>query len=142
MTDKELRKLSRLELLELLLKESEENKRLKDELKKIKNEKSIEKTTEQLKETAVQFDASLQNADALVTTLQKLVSSENVDYTEDEEKKSNYKRKISPVSNGSVDVDIYRRLMQFYSQDISNLDHLPAKLHIDVAVRLAELLKK
>ena len=39
-TDKELKKLSRLELLELLLTESRENERLREELEKIKHKKS------------------------------------------------------------------------------------------------------
>ena len=148
MTDKELRKLSRLELLELLLKESRENQMLREELDKLKSEKSIEKTTAQLQETAVQFGASLQNADALIRTLQRLIAADNStedtegdadNYTEEaEENAADYTPKVKT----SVDVDLYRRLMLFYSQDIANLEHLPSALHIDVAVRLAQLLKK
>ena len=41
MTDKELKKLSRLELLELLLAESRENERLRAEIEQIKQENTI-----------------------------------------------------------------------------------------------------
>lgn len=52
MTDKELKKLSRLELLELLLTESRENERLREELEKIKQENTIKKSAEHLNETS------------------------------------------------------------------------------------------
>lgn len=51
-TDKELKKLSRLELLELLLTESRENERLREELEKIKQENTIKKSAEHLNETS------------------------------------------------------------------------------------------
>ena len=44
MNDKELKKLSRLELLELLLAESRENERLRAEIEQIKQENTIIKT--------------------------------------------------------------------------------------------------
>ncbi len=56
MTDKELKKLSRLELLELLLAESRENERLREELEKIKLENTINKSAQQLNETSESLD--------------------------------------------------------------------------------------
>ncbi|MEE1065893.1 MAG: hypothetical protein UH249_07165 [Acutalibacteraceae bacterium] len=73
MTDKELKKLSRLELLELLLIETKENERLKTELEKIKKENSIEKSAQLLNETANQLDAALQK----VTTISDVNSDTN-----------------------------------------------------------------
>jgi hypothetical protein len=58
-TDKELKKLSRLELLELLLNETRENEKLREELDKIKKENSIEKSAQLLNETAKQLDETL-----------------------------------------------------------------------------------
>ena len=52
MTDKELTKLSRLELLELLLAESRENERLRAEIEQIKQENTIIKSVQQLDETS------------------------------------------------------------------------------------------
>ena len=65
MTDKELKKLSRLELLELLLAETRENERLREELEKAKNENSIEKSAQLLNETAKQLDDALQRVSSL-----------------------------------------------------------------------------
>lgn len=65
MTDKELKKLSRLELLELLLVETRENERLREELAKAKKENSIEKSALILNETVKQLESALQT----VTTI-------------------------------------------------------------------------
>lgn len=65
MTDKELKKLSRLELLELLLTETRENERLREELEKAKRENSIEKSALLLNETAKQLEAALQSVTAM-----------------------------------------------------------------------------
>ena len=72
MTDKELRKLSRLELLELLLKESSANQKLREELDKLKSEKTIEKTAERLTETADHLDSSLQNIENYQDVLSRM----------------------------------------------------------------------
>ena len=58
MTDKELKKLSKLELLELLLVESRENERLREELEQMKQENSIKKSVQQLNKTAENFEHS------------------------------------------------------------------------------------
>ena len=141
MTDKELRKLSRLELLELLLKESKENKRLKEELEKIKKENTIGKATEQLKETAVQFDASLQNADALIVTLQKMISTppaQNSRAANDQ----NSNGATEAAAKKANDAELYKRIMLFFARNMNYLSHLPDELREDVAKRLTELLKK
>lgn len=64
-TDKELKKLSRLELLELLLTETRENERLREELEKAKQENSIEKSAVLLNETAKQLETALQSVAAI-----------------------------------------------------------------------------
>lgn len=64
-TDKELKKLSRLELLELLLTETRENERLREELEKAKKENSIEKSAVLLNETAKQLETALQSVTAM-----------------------------------------------------------------------------
>ena len=60
-TDKELKRLSRLELLELLLTETRENERLREELEKAKQENSIEKSAVLLNETVKQLETALQS---------------------------------------------------------------------------------
>ncbi|MEE0265782.1 MAG: hypothetical protein UD936_09165 [Acutalibacteraceae bacterium] len=60
MTDKELKKLSRLELLELLLAESRENERLRAELEQIKQENSMHNSVQRLNEISEKLDETLQ----------------------------------------------------------------------------------
>lgn len=67
MTDKELKKLSRLELLELLLTESRENERLREELERVKKENTVEKSAQQLNETSKQLDSALQKLSSMLT---------------------------------------------------------------------------
>ena len=135
MTDKELRKLSRLELLELLLKESKENRELKAELEKIK---SVEKTTEQLKETAAQFDTSMQNAESLVAMLRKLVFGEGAAEASGSGTKTKDNLYTASRKKVLTDIDIYRRLMVFFSRDADALSLLPDRLREDVIRRLKE----
>ena len=81
MTDKELKKLSRLELLELLLTESRENERLRAELERINAENAVEKSAQHLNETAKQLDSALQKvlsmmSDGGITAIEPDTSSE------------------------------------------------------------------
>lgn len=78
MTDKELKKLSRLELLELLLNESRENERLRTELDKLKNENSVQKSAQHLNEASDKMNESLQNAAVLADTLNRLIAGKIV----------------------------------------------------------------
>lgn len=64
-TDKELKRLSRLELLELLLTETRENERLREELAKAKKENSIEKSATLLNETVKQLDEALKKVSSI-----------------------------------------------------------------------------
>lgn len=145
MTDKELRKLSRLEILELLLNESSENKKLHEELDKLKSENSIEKTTERLKETAEQFDESLQNVENLFAVMQQLVSGKNTEpsastvHTVSENTESSDTPKKKKISE---DADIYRRIMQFFFHNMNFLSYLPHDLNEDITKRLSEILTK
>ena len=69
MTDKELKKLSRIELLELLLKESRENERLREELEQIKKENTIEKSAEYLDGASQQLGEALEKVSEIISNL-------------------------------------------------------------------------
>ena len=71
MTDKELRKLSRLELLELLLEASRENEKLKEKIAKMKQESNAAKSIENLSATTKQVSTVLEYANNLTDTLRK-----------------------------------------------------------------------
>ena len=94
MTDKELKKLSRLELLELLLAETRENERLRTELEKIKQENTIKKsaqhlnqTSENLGEASDKLSAALQQVSSIISGLDKIsvVTSDNKQIPSEEE---------------------------------------------------------
>jgi hypothetical protein len=87
-TSKELKRLSRLELLELLLVQTRENERLREELKKVKQENCIEKSAKSLNETAKQLDAALDkvtsiNVNTVCTEDAKVPESAEADKTPD-----------------------------------------------------------
>lgn len=179
MTDKELKKLSRLELLELLLQVSQENETLKTELEKQKSENSLAKTAGLILDTAAQIEASLQNSTNLVFLLEKIVSATNTEEgrmspadknegcnnsdtenniaesknpdtadntegskndTDNNNDESAINTERIPSKKGSVDVDIYKRLMLFFNRNTDILSSLPDDLHTDIVNRLEEIL--
>lgn len=153
MTDKELRKLSRLELLELLLKESSENQKLREELNKLKSENKIEKTAERLTETADNLDSSIQNIENYVAIIQNLIAEKNTESAKDSEAESENEvieetentdipeSDIQKQKKNSKDADIYRRFMQFFYYNRNNLVFLPDDLREDVTRRLSEIME-
>ncbi len=131
MTDKELRKLSRLELLELLLEASKENERLRDEIEALESENEAAQKLRTLSETALQLENALRYASTLIEALKEMpkktacVSGEKT------------KKTGSPS-----DADIYGRIMGFYSKNPDSLHHLPERLRKDVSERIKEILDK
>ena len=78
-TDKELKKLSRLELLELLLAESRENERLRAEIEQIKQENTIIKSVQQLDETSTKLNETSDKLSAVLQLVSSIIS--NLDNT-------------------------------------------------------------
>jgi hypothetical protein len=81
-TDKELKRLSKLELLELLLVETRENEKLREELAKAKKENSIEKSAVILQETAKQLDEALQKVSSMSNMPTDSVGTAKKSFTE------------------------------------------------------------
>ncbi len=77
MTDKELKKLSKLELLELLLVESRENERLRAELEQIKQENAIKTSVQQLNETAENLGETSEKLDNALQQISLILSNLN-----------------------------------------------------------------
>ena len=69
MKEKELKKLSRLELLELLLEANNENKILNERLSYLTAETEAAKSTERLAQTADRFDDMLEQTAKLLDSL-------------------------------------------------------------------------
>ena len=136
MTDKELRKLSRLELLELLLEATKENERLKEKIKKMNDENRTAQKIENLSVATHQVENALKYANTLTDTL-KGTSSEAVTTNNKAEKQYAYDKQ-SPIS----DRDLYWRLMGFYSKNQEALGLLPDGIRNDVIFRIREILER
>lgn len=133
MTDKELRKLSRLELLELLLEASKENERLRDELKALEADNEAAQKIRDLTEVASQLENALRYANGLAEALR------SAPYKPDGASGGN-------ISHGKTDSpsdgDIYGRVMAFYSKNPEALQLLPEKLRNDVSKRIKNVLER
>lgn len=69
MTEKELRRLSRLEVLELLLEQTKENERLRQEFEQLKNESATESETEKLYKLSLQLNSALSRVNEITNEL-------------------------------------------------------------------------
>lgn len=134
MTDKELRKLSRLELLELLLTESRENDKLKEELSQLKKENSIDKTTVLISDTAKQIEEILNTAKSLTENLNGIFSDNQVIITPKSPVTQTKEKKKK-----SKDAKIYERLLLFFYRNPDALTVLSEELHTDIQNRIDEI---
>lgn len=137
MTDKELKKLSRLELLELLLEASNENKKLKDKIKKMTSENETSKSIENLAATTKQASDILDYANKLVETMKAVPA----DFTAE---KSSAVRNVKTPSDNSknyTDRNLYLRIMNFYAKNDEALEALPSELKNNITNRIKEILE-
>lgn len=141
MTAKELKKLSRLELLELLLKATEENENLKEKIEQLEIENDTARRIEALHETACSLASSLETANTLTGVLKVTalggVEPQRLRDTEAEEAPSP-KVPRKPRS----DKNLYCSLLNFFVNHREALYILPADLREDVSERIAVLLER
>ncbi len=157
MTDKELKKLSRLELLELLLTESRENERIKEELEKVKQENTVEKSAQHLNKTSDKLESALQKMSSMITELGEVRDKEQIivtqtvvsepatvvdEYDEYKEKTDVPKTEVSEKADQNVDFDIYKNLIVFFISNPESLDVLPEDLRQSVIKRIEEIKSK
>lgn len=136
MTDKELRKLSRLELLEMLLEMSKENENLNKKLVQLKEENKAAKSAESLSVAATQMNAALQYINSITDSLNGTSKSAGKGNTHNSHPANN--RKQSSAS----DVGLYCRILAFYAGNDYALDIMPEDLRNDVRSRLKDILTK
>jgi ABC-type transporter Mla subunit MlaD len=132
MTDKELRKLSRLELLELLLEATKENQKLKDTIKKMKIENQTAQSIENLSTATHKVESALKYANSLTDTL-KGTAKDSVQINK------NTSNNINQVKN---DREIYWRMMAYFSKNNHLLTLLPDDLRNDISERIKEVLQQ
>lgn len=135
MTDKELRKLSRLELLELLLEAGKENGRLKDEVSRLEIENKTSQNIENLSVMIRQLEDSISKVNGLADAL-KNVSAGTV--AAGGIKADNVKSE----SDGATDAEIYKRLLVFFATNEEKTDMLPTDIAEVVRGRIKSLLDK
>ena len=135
MTDKELRKLSRLELLELLLEAGKENEKLKEQIKGLKLENETAQNIERLSQITDQVENALRYtnniADAFRTSSGGMKSSSAVN--------SGYragKKQFPP------DVEIYKAMLNFFANNDDKLGVFPSELAEDVRDRIRSILER
>ncbi len=123
MTEKELKKLSRLELLELLLDASTENYELKDRIAKLQTELQAAQQIQQLSTAIQQVENVLEQANRLSASINGVATP--VAKTPD------------PTS---MDKEVYRCLLQFYSTDADAMSALPLELQYAIKERIPSIL--
>ncbi len=153
MTAKELKKLSRLELLEILLEETKENERLKAELKTANN---IIKNANILSDLICKMDTTLNHAQDFTDTLQQL--TENISETspqmtitniikEQSDKvafpdpsKENLSEKSNDTINNISDKKLYVDILNYYLTNETALRILPQNIQNNIKTRLRGIL--
>ena len=150
--DKELRKLSRLEILELLLEQTKlneqlkaENKELKDSNREIRSENSAARSIETLERISDKMCSSLEHADSLTQNLQKMTEDgaflRPVEVRAEPEKTEPVIEVMQQTPVATVDDEnLYCRIINFYLQPENKSCPLSNEILGDVRTRLRGIL--
>ena len=141
MTDKELRKLSRLELLELLLEASRENEKLKEKIAKMKQESNAAKSIENLSATTKQVSTVLEYANNLTDTLRKTTHEVVTAGTKTQSERSSVQKAPEEKQPVISDRNLYWRIMNVYAKNDEALDVLPDDIRNDIRDRIRGILE-
>lgn len=137
MTDKELRKLSRLELLELLLEASRENKKLKEQIKQLQLEDKTTQNIENLSVITGQMENALKYANNITDTLRP--ASKVTTQSDANAKNNNGTTKTDTKANPLSDVEIYKRMLLFFANNDDKLMVFPDDIKNDVRARIKSI---
>lgn len=148
MTYEKLKKLNRLEILELLLEQSKLNEKLKQEIDDLKNksnvtissEKSGIMSTEKIESLTLQLTSALEYADSLTEKLKNIPETERP--AENKVKENNNVHNV-PAEQKNVEVtnkNLYGRIMYFFWQNDDVLSSLPDELQKDIRTKLRGIL--
>lgn len=147
MTSKDLKKLSRLEILEILLEESKENERLRAEIDAIKEKNSVRHSENKLYDLTKQMNSTLLNTNKLISDLQKITkeglaakSAATSTVPLPKQDLSAYHIPAQTEGKPISDKALYCRIMKYYSQNETAIAFLPADIQNDVRARLRGIL--
>lgn len=141
MTDKELRKLSRLELLELLLEASRENEKLKEKIVKMKQESNAAKSIENLSATTKQVSTVLEYANNLTDTLRKTTHEVVTAGTKPQSERSSVQKAPEEKQPVISDRNLYWRIMNVYAKNDEALNVLPDDIRNDIRDRIRGIIE-
>lgn len=130
MTDRELKKLSRLELLELLLEVSKENEDLKAKVKKLESENEAAESIEKLSVAASHLNIALEYARGITDSLSKNPRSSTENET------PVYYRASEEKTKAREDAELYCSIMSYYAKNREAFDSLPEELRNSVKNRI------
>lgn len=140
MTDKELKKLSRLELLELLLEASKENQKLKEQIKILKIDNQATHNIENLSVITEQVESALRYANSLTDTLETASGKgRSACGSISTAVKSN---EAQLKSDSLSDVEIYKRMLRFFAKNDDKLSVFPKDIENDVRARIKSILER
>ena len=137
MTDKELRKLSRLELLELLLDASKENRELKEKIEILKAESKTAQNIENLSMATRHVEEALRYANSITDALK--TAPEKVAMPRSSVKPQSF---IAGKDSTLSDKDIYRRILCFFANNDEKLSVFPSDIENDVRERIKSIINK
>ena len=151
MTDKELRKLSRLELLELLLEASKENKKLKEKINRLLAENKTTQNLENLSVMTRQVENALMYANSLTNTLRGNATANDINIISHpveavKPPETVYLKSTAEAetpeknSSGSVDKDLYLQMMCFFAKNDEMLKVFPSDIENGVRDRIRDIL--
>ena len=148
MTDKDLKKLSRLELLELLLSQSRENERLREDVERLKGQPYVgtmsENAIEDISKATEQLNSALYFADRVARQLQNIACPAKDDNREACDERQSYPRVPNKeaqqdnqiMAQAGSDRNLYWRIMNFYSANPAAMSELPVEIQKDIIHRL------
>lgn len=138
MNEKELRKLKRLEILELLLEQSAINEKLKQELFELRNKNNASELTENLEKMISQMNSALDNVNHITDNLQNMSKEETgPEYIENKnDKYVPFQQENDTVTNKNL----YGRIMYFFWQNEDVLSSFPDELQKDIRTKLRGIL--
>lgn len=135
MTDKELRKLSRLELLELLLEAGKENEKLKEQIRSLKREAETAQSIEKLSQITDQVENALKYTNNIAHVFRSSPGGTKSSNTAT----GGYRTEAKSLP---PDVEMYKAMLNFFANNDDKLDMLPAELAKDVRDRIRSIIER
>lgn len=151
MNEKDLKKLSRLELLELLLAESKENEMLKNSVSTPQRVEISEVTIEpgslkRIEKIANETNAAVMNIIKLLTEIKENPEVISTERKTDISVNQDYpvipsKRKSVNNTAASTDRQLFNRIMFYLAENSYILDYFPKDIQQEIVVKIDDIFK-